>query len=210
MKFRRTVLVAAWCGAVLATAATQAGSGLLGLDHYVTKDDSGIWARKNQLLLINTLLIGETAAALWEGGDTRFGRTMWKSIDATVIGGVAAQAMKLTFSRSRPSQTSDPNQWFQGSGNESFPSGEVTIVSAIVTPVVLEYRHDHPSVYALELLPIYDAIGRVKVHGHWQSDVIAGYALGSAAGYFMFQRRQTPFTLTVMPHSIQVGWSKRF
>lgn len=210
MKFRRAVLVTSWCAAVLATATTQAGSGLLGLDHYVTKDDSGIWARKNQLLLINTLLIGETAAALWEGGDTRFGRTMWKSIDATVIGGVAAEAMKLTFSRSRPSQTSDPNQWFQGSGNESFPSGEVTIVSAIVMPVVLEYRHDHPSVYALELLPIYDAIGRVKVHGHWQSDVIAGYALGTAAGYFMFQRRQTPFTLTVMPHSIQVGWSKRF
>ena len=210
MKFRRAVLVSCWCAAVLATATTRAGSGLLGLDHYVTKDDSGIWARRNQLLLINTLLIGETAAALWEGGDTRFGRTMWKSIDATVIGGVAAQAMKLTFSRSRPSQTTDPNQWFQGSGNESFPSGEVTIVSAIVTPVVLEYRHDHPSVYALELLPIYDAIGRVKVHGHWQSDVIAGYALGTAAGYFMFQRRQTPFTLTVMPHSIQVGWSKRF
>jgi undecaprenyl-diphosphatase len=127
-----------------------------------------------------------------------------------VVGGVSAEVMKLAFSRSRPNQTTDPNQWFQGSGNESFPSGEVTVVSSIVTPVILEYRHDHPSVYALELLPLYDAIARVKVHGHWQSDVIVGYALGSAAGYFMFQRRQSPFTLTVMPDSIQVGWSKRF
>ena len=103
------------------------------------------------MLLINSLLVGETVAAVWEGGETRFGRTMWKSIDATVIGGVAAEAMKLTFSRSRPSQSPDPNQWFQGSGHESFPSGEVTVVSAIITPVMLEYRNDHPSVYALEL-----------------------------------------------------------
>jgi membrane-associated phospholipid phosphatase len=196
--------------ALCAAGAAQAGSGLLGLDHYVTYDDSGIWARHYQLLLIDTLLIGETAAAVWEGGDTRFGRTMWKSIDATLVGGVASETMKRVFSRSRPEQSPDPNLWFQGSGHESFPSGEVTVVSSIITPVVFEYRHDHPSVYALELLPLYDAIARVKVHGHWQSDVIFGYAFGTAAGYFMWQRRQTPFTLTIMPHGIKVGWSKSF
>jgi PAP2 superfamily len=195
---------------LLAAGAARAGSGLLGLDHYVIYDDGGIWARHYQLLLINSLLIGETAAAVWEGGDTRFGRTMWKSIDATLVGGVTSEVMKRVFSRSRPEQSPDPNLWFQGSGHESFPSGEVTVVSSIVTPVILEYRHDHPSVYALELLPIYDGIARVKVHGHWQSDVIAGYALGSAVGYFMWQRRQTPFTLNVMPHGIKVGWSKSF
>jgi len=207
----RTSLVVLAAALVLtATGTARAGSGLLGLDHYVTYDDSGIWARKYQMLLFNSLLVGETAAALWEGGDTRFGRTMWKSIDSTVVAGGAAQVMKKVFSRSRPEQNPDPNLWFQGSGHESFPSGEVSVVSSIVTPVILEYRNDHPSVYALELLPIYDAIARVKVHGHWQSDVIAGYALGSAAGYFMFQRQSMPFTLTVMPKSIQVGWSKRF
>jgi undecaprenyl-diphosphatase len=210
MKFRIAILTATSIVALSATTAARAGSGLLGLDHYVTYDDSGIWARHYQMALFNTLLVGEFAAALWEGGDTRFGRTMWKSIDATVVGGVTAQVMKTAFSRSRPNQTTDPNQWFQGSGHESFPSGEVTVVSSIVTPVILEYRHDHPSVWALELLPTYDAIARVKVHGHWQSDVIAGYALGSAAGYFMFQRQSMPFTLTVMPKSIQVGWSKSF
>ena len=210
MNFRCITLTGASCALLLAATPAQAGSGLLGLDSYVTKDDSGIWARKNQLLLINTLLVGETAAALWEGGETRFGRTMWKSIDATVVGGAASEVMKLTFSRSRPSQTTDPNQWFQGSGHESFPSGEVTIVSAIVTPVMLEYRHEHPTVYALQLLPIYDAIARVKVHGHWQSDVIAGYALGTTAGYYMHGRRQTPFVLNVMPHSIYVGLSQHF
>jgi membrane-associated phospholipid phosphatase len=205
------VAVAMVCGAsTLMATEVQAGSGLLGLDHYVPLDDSGIWARKNQTLLFNTMLVGTGVLAVWEGGESRFGRTMWKSIDATLISGATTQVMKFAFSRSRPSQSMDPNQWFQGSGHESFPSGEVTVISAIVTPVMLEYGHEHPSVYALELLPVYDAIARVKTHGHWQSDVLAGLALGTAGGYFMHGRRQTPFVLNVMPHAIYVGLSKSF
>jgi membrane-associated phospholipid phosphatase len=199
------------CGALMIMSSTvQAGGGLLGLDHYVPLDDTGIWARKNQTLLFNTMVVGTGVLAVWEGGDTRFGRTMWKSIDAVAVSGATAQAMKYMFSRSRPSQSSDPNQWFQGSGHESFPSGEVTVISAIVTPVMLEYGPEHPSVYALELLPVYDGIARVKVHGHWQSDVLAGLALGTAGGYFMHQRTQTPFVLNLMPHGIYVGLSKHF
>ena len=210
MKYRCGALCVALSVTLLAAPAARAGGGLFGLDHLVTKDDSGIWARKNQLLLIDTLLVGETVAAIWEGGESRWGRTLWKSIDATVVGGVAAEGMKLAFSRKRPSESSDPDQWFQGGGHASFPSGEVTIVSAIVTPVLLEYRHDHPAVYALELLPIYDAIARVKVHGHWQSDVLAGLALGTAAGYFMERRTRTPLVLSVVPHGIYVGLNRSF
>ena len=210
MKSAIFALAAALCLTFLAAHPAYAGGGLLGLDHYVNKDDSGIWARKNQLLLLDAMLVGTAAAAVWEGGETRFGRTMWKSIDATMISGVVAQGMKLAFSRARPSESSSPNNWFQGSGHASFPSGEVTVTSALVTPVILEYRHDHPAVYALELLPIYDAIARVKVHGHWQSDVLAGFALGTTAGYFMQQRTRTPIVLSVMPRSIYVGLSKRF
>jgi len=210
MKFVNGVAALALCGSLLASAAAQAGSGLLGLDHYVPLDDSGIWSRKTQMQVYNTLLVGTGVLALWEGGETRLGRTVWKSIDATVVAGSAAGAMKLLFSRSRPSQSSDPNQWFQGSGHESFPSGEVTVISAIVTPVELEYGPEHPSVYALELLPVYDAIARVKTHGHWQSDVLAGLALGTAGGYFMHRRTQTPFVLNVMPHAIYVGLKKSF
>ena len=46
----------------------------------------------------------------------------------------------------------------------------------------LEYGHDNPAVYALELLPLYDAIARVKVQSHWQTDVLAGFALGAVTG----------------------------
>jgi undecaprenyl-diphosphatase len=124
------------------------------------------------------------------------------------VGGLAAQIMKVTFSRSRPNQSSDPNLWFQGSDYASFPSGEVTVTSAIVTPVVLEYAHEYPAVYALELLPLYDAVARVKVHGHWQSDVLAGFALGTAAGYYMHKRTRLPVVLSVLPDSFYIGFRK--
>jgi undecaprenyl-diphosphatase len=188
----------------------EAGGGLLGLDHYVTLDDKGIWARKNQLLLLDVLLAGEAGAALWQGGDTRLGHTMWQSIDATMAGGVASELLKMTFTRARPSESRDPNQWFQGSGHASFPSGEATISSAVVTPIILEYAHDNPAVYALALVPAYDAIARVKVHGHWQSDVIAGLALGTTAGYFAHARTRTPLVLGVLPQGFYVGFKKSF
>ena len=210
MRHRCFILAGTLCAALLISAPGTAGGGLFGLDHLVRKDDHGIWARKNQLLLIDTLLAGEVTVALWDGGDTRLGRTMWKSIDATLAGGLAAEGLKVIFSRARPNQSSDPDLWFQGSGHESFPSGEVTVTSAIITPLVLEYRHDHPAVYALELLPLYDAIARVKVQGHWQSDVLAGFALGTAAGYYLQRRTRTPLVLSIMPHSIYIGLRRKF
>ena len=121
---------------------------------------------------------------------------------------MSSEVLKRVFSRERPDQTSDPNRWFRGGGYESFPSGEVTITSAVVTPLVLEYGREHPAVYALELLPAYDAIARMKVRAHWQSDVIAGFALGAAAGYFAHARSGTPLVLSVMPHGIYVGLKK--
>jgi membrane-associated phospholipid phosphatase len=203
----RTVSSAA-LALLLAAPAARAGGGPLGIDHRLSYDNSGIWARSNQNALIAVLLVGEVGGAVWEGGEERFGRTLWRSIDATVIGGVSSVVLKRVFSRERPDQTSDPNRWFKGGGNQSFPSGEVTITSAVVTPLVLEYGREHPAVYALELLPVYDAIARMKVRAHWQSDVIAGFALGSAAGYFAHARSGTPLVLSVMPHAIYVGLKK--
>jgi membrane-associated phospholipid phosphatase len=119
-----------------------AGGGPLGIDHVVAYQNSGIWKRSNQTALLDLLIGGEIAGALWEGGETRLGKTFWQSIDASVIGAVSSEAMKHIFTRSRPDQSSDPNLWFQGSSHYSFPSGEVTAVTAIVTPFVLEYAHD--------------------------------------------------------------------
>ena len=186
-------------------------AGPFGIDHEWTYDNSGIWKRSYQQALEYGLIGGEIAGGLWEGGETRFGRTLWQSIDASAASGVAALGLKYAFSRVRPIDSNgDPNLWFKGHGNQSFPSGEVTEVSSIVTPIMLEYGPDHPFTYALELLPVYDALARMKVQAHWQSDVIAGFVLGTATGWLMHNRSGSPFILSVMPHGIYVGIGKRF
>lgn len=197
-----------WLIGVCASPRACAGGGPLGIDSRLTYEDSGIWARRYQDALIGALIVGEVGGAVWEGGEERFGRTLWQSIDASLIGGVSSQVLKYTFSRERPSATADPNRWFAGHGAQSFPSGEVTLTSAVVTPLVLEYGRDQPAIYALELLPVYDAVARLKVRAHWQSDVIAGFALGTAAGYYAHARGGTPLVLSVMPHAIYVGLKK--
>jgi len=210
----KPLALAAWRVSLLLLArvsACLAGGGPFGIDHEWTYDNSGIWKRGNQEVLEYGLIGGEVLGALWEGGETRFGRTLWQSVDASAASGLVAFAMKYAFSRVRPNASNnDPNLWFKGHGNESFPSGEVTAVSSIITPLVLEYGHDHPWTYALEALPVYDGIARMKVQAHWASDVIAGFALGTGAGWLMHRNPNTPYILSLMPHGIYVGISKKF
>ena len=208
MEHLRTLAALAIIALVLCDTAL-AGGGPLGIDHRVAEDDSGIWQRKYQRNLMTLMIGGEIAGALWEGGETRVGKTFWQSIDASVLGGVSAEVLKVAFSRERPAETDNPNKFFQGNGNRSFPSGEVTAASAIVTPFVAEYRVDHPAVYALEILPAYDMVARVKVRGHWQSDVLAGFALGTAAGVYAHSRLQ-PLILSALPQGFMVGVRKKF
>ena len=193
---------------LICTGASAAG-GPLGIDHRLSYDDSGIWKRSNQIALLEIMVIGELAGGVWEGGETRLGKTFWQSIDSSVLAGISAQGMKYVFTRARPGQTDNPNLWFQGGSHNSFPSGEVAAVSAIVTPFVLEYRHDYPAVYALELLPVYDGIARMKVWGHWQTDVLAGFALGGLTGYYA-HNRDSPFIVGILPHGFTIGLHKQF
>jgi len=189
-------------------ALAHAGGGPLGIDHRWNYDNSGIWKRSNQDLVRYGALAADIGLALWEGDGTRLGRSAWQSVDSVVLAGVTAEAAKRAFGRERPGDSNDPNQWFK-SGERSFPSGEVAEISAIITPYVLEYRQDHPAVWGLELLPAYDAIARMKVQAHWQSDVLAGFALGTASGIWA-QQRGTPVILSVLPHGFAVGFKHGF
>ena len=116
------------------------------------------------------------------------GKTLWQSIDATVFALGGATAGKLAFQRSRPNQINDPDKWFQGSRNYSFPSSEVATVTAVVTPLIMQYGSDNPAVYALGLLPAYIGAARLKSQAHWQTDVLAGLGLGIASGYYAAHR----------------------
>ena len=193
---------------VLVASGAFAGGGPLGIDSQVKFDQSGIWARKNQVLLESATLITVVGGALWEGGDSRLGKTYWQAVDSAILATAGATAGKYAFGRVRPSRTADPSQWGK-SGNYSFPSGEVAFVSSAITPFVIEYGHDNPWVYALEVLPAYDSMARVKSRAHWQSDVLAGWALGTATGWYA-SKRDSPFMLSVMPHGVQMGLSKHW
>ncbi len=201
--------IACWlclvCG--IAPGCADAASGPFGIDHPVAYDDSGIWARHDQLLLEKMVLVTELGGALWLGGKDRLGKTWWQSVDATLFSAASVEAIKYAFGRERPSQTSDPNQWFKG--GRSFPSGEVALQASFVTPFIAEYADAHPSIWMLELLPAYDAVARVKTHGHWQSDVLAGWGVGTLWGMYA-HGRQTPFFLSLMPHGVMVGLHTTF
>lgn len=188
---------------------TARAGGPLGIDHRWAYDDSGLWRRSNQLILLDSLIGSEIVCGLWEGGETRFGNTCWRAIDSSLIAGASAQVLKYVFTRARPIQGNDPNAWFKGGSHYSFPSGEVAAVSSIVTPFVFQYRGTDPAVWALEALPLYDGIARMKVQAHWQTDVLAGFAIGTAAGYYAYQRDR-PLVLSLMPHGIQIGLRKQF
>ncbi len=197
------------CGLLLLLSGRAVAGGPFGIDHELALDDRGIWARKYQTALELGVIGVELGGAAWLGNDDELGHTFWQTIDASVVSGVASFALKKATGRARPKQGDDPNKWFRGSCCESFPSGEVTLQASFVTPFIADYAHDHPWVWALEVLPVYDGIARMKSQAHWQSDVIAGWALGTLAGYWS-TTRQIPLSVEILPRGVSIGLSKRF
>lgn len=201
----RRATIGAWLVALLAWNSPAFAD----FDHEWALDQSGIWARKYQTGLEYGVIATEIGGALWFGNDDDVGHTFWQSLDSTAISSVSAELLKISFSRARPDQGNDPNKWFKGRCCDSFPSGEVTLQASFVTPFIARYAQEHPWIWALELLPAYDAIARLKSQEHWQTDVIAGWALGSAIGYWT-STRQTPFSVQILPRGLTIGFYKRF
>ncbi|MFZ2236231.1 MAG: phosphatase PAP2 family protein [Dokdonella sp.] len=202
----QVLLVVATLGAPVSAWA----DGPFGIDHHVAYDNSGIWKRSYQKNLEFGAALTVIGGALFVDSDTRIGHAFDQSMDAMVLTAGTTTIMKYAFSRARPSQGNNPNDFFAGSGHKSFPSGEVAEISAIVTPFIAEYGSDHPAVYALALLPAYDAVARVKTHGHWQSDVLVGAAVGVGFGIYAHHRK-TPLIMGIMPGGgLMLGYHKQF
>jgi undecaprenyl-diphosphatase len=79
----------------------------------------------------------------------------------------------------------------------------------LVTPYVIEYARDNPAAYALLLLPLYVGAGRIKNQAHWQTDVLAGWAVGGLSGWYAHSR-ETPFMIEILPHGFAVGLKTQF
>lgn len=202
------IAIARWCSVLVVSVASSIAYGG-GIDHRIGFDDTGVWNRNVQRGVEFGTIAVVVGGASWLGGDDRLGRTFWQAFDSGIVSSAGSEAMKHSFTRARPSQTDDPDEWFKGHGHYSFPSGEVALVAGSVAPFVFEYGREYPMVYGLELLTVYDMVARVKTQSHWQSDVLASAALGTAVGYYM-HRRDQPFTLGLMPHGVQVGLRKQF
>jgi hypothetical protein len=187
----------------------RADGGFLGIDHEIRLDQQGIWARKYQLSLEYGTILTEAAGSLWLGNDDDLGHVFWQSLDSSAVASAGAEFLKLSLSRARPDQGNDPNRWLKGRCCDSFPSGEVTLQASFVTPFIANYARNNPWVWSLEILPAYDALARLKSQEHWQTDVIAGWALGTAIGYWSTTLR-TPITVQVLPRGLSVGYYKRF
>jgi membrane-associated phospholipid phosphatase len=198
-----------FCMAALVSADAVASGGPLGIDHRIHYDNSGIWRRSNQDVLIYGTVTTVIGSALAFGDQDKLGDTFWRSVDALAVTSIGTEGLKLTFQRERPTQTSDPDRFFAGTHAQSFPSGEVAAISAALTPFIVSYGQDHPAVYALALLPTYDAVARVKTRGHWQSDVLVGAALGAGAGVWA-ARRDSPLVIGWLPGGFQVGFIHHF
>ena len=181
-----------------------------GIDHKVAYDDSGLWKRSVQTRLAAGTALAIIGGALFTDNDSRLGKTFDRTLDAVAFTAATTTVMKPIFSRERPTENSDPGDFFDGHGHQSFPSGEVAEISAAVTPFIAEYGRDHPAVYALALLPAYDAVARVKVNGHWQSDVLVGAAIGVGWGLWA-HHRDSPLIARVLPgRGFMLGYARKF
>jgi undecaprenyl-diphosphatase len=194
---------------LLASACHAQNCGWSRVDHLVSYSDTGVWDPNVYRGLVGALTIAQIGGAVWEGSETRFGKTLWQGFDSQLIAAAAATAGKYIFTRVRPSTTDNPCLWFQGGSNYSFPSGEASVSAALVMPYVLEYAEEQPATYALLLLPLYVGAARLKTQAHWQTDVLAGWAVGGLSGWYAHSR-DVPIMIELLPHGFSVGYRRQF
>jgi len=207
-----TVIYFLLASAVVASgvpATSHAGCCWSSIDHKVSLNNSGIWNPDIYRTAMAVLSVADVGGALWEGSDSRLGKTLWSTIDSQIIATGSATVMERAFARVRPKNTDNPCGWFSGRDNDSFPSTEAAFSASLVTPFVMEYAGEHPTAYGLLLLPLYVGIGRVKNQEHWQSDVLAGWVVGGLSGWFAHSR-ETPLLVQVLPRGVVVGLKTRF
>ncbi|HZZ94187.1 MAG TPA: phosphatase PAP2 family protein [Usitatibacter sp.] len=199
-------IAAAGCAAALGAHADCFWSHI---DHEVAYSDTGPWKTSTYRALSNALTVANLAGALWEGTESRLGRTMWEAAESQVLTEAVSIPAKPLFGRLRPAQAHDPCQWGHGSQGHSFPSEEAGVAAALVMPYVLEYGSERPWTYALLALPAYVGIGRIKNQAHWQTDVLAGWAIGGGFGWWE-HRRDSPLVFSLLPGGAFVGFHRRF
>jgi len=59
------------------------------------------------------------------------------------------------------------------------------------------------------LLPLWVGTARVKNQAHWQSDVIAAWAIGGLSGW-LSHSLETPILVQILPGGFSIGFKAQF
>ena len=150
----------------------------------------------------NGLLLSTGAAALWAGGawahDANVRDAGFDAMRSLGVTYVAIAALKLAVRRTRPD-----------GGAYSFPSGH-TAGAFAVAPVLARHFGRRVAVPAY-VLAVMTGMGRLEDRRHYLSDVLAGAAIGSAAGLAESQplrATRAPVGVLLTPH--RLGLAVRF
>jgi membrane-associated phospholipid phosphatase len=139
--------------------------------------------------------------------------------EAIVIAEAATFAAKAVIGRARPKLgTGDPFDFellrgFSHDGYQSFPSGHTTAAFAAAAALTSEISLHHPRATAWVATVMFSGAAlmgasRLYHNEHWASDVAAGAAIGSFAGWkvvrFMHSRPEHPLNRILLP-AVSVG-----
>ena len=175
------------------------------LDRKIKKEESGFWGAHYYFPKASAVAV--LGMALYEGTESRFGKTTWQSLDGGIMSQIVTEGAKRVTGRNRPRDAETSSEW--GEGGASFFSGHVSGMTALVTPYILEYQDDYPMVNLLWALPLHQMGGRVKAQAHWQSDVIVGALVGFASGYWAW-KRESPLILYFDSDKVIMGFKHAF
>ena len=71
--------------------------------------------------LVGALTVGQIGGAVWEGAESRFGKTMWQGIDSEIIAGVERGSRESTSSRARGPHREQSMSVVSGQVQPQFP-----------------------------------------------------------------------------------------
>jgi membrane-associated phospholipid phosphatase len=185
-------------------------------------DERSLWdvpTWYGEIKYAGVLTLGTYTAGL-VGHDRELRRTGRLLFESLALSASAMLATRFLLGRSRPSDNRGARD-FKGfrwnNAEESFPSGHATVAFAVST--VLAERIDHPVArLALYGLAALTAAARVHDDQHWTSDVLAGAALGLAAGFHVVGREQRreagrpedgAFSITPLPGGLLMQYTFR-
>lgn len=165
-----------------------------------------------QALPAAALVAGTFVASMFTNSHAGYQET-WSMLEAGALSSVTSLALKYAAGRTRPNDTADPNDWFNG--GSSFPSLHTTAAFAIGT--VLAESGNERYRWIRRLLGYGIAGGtaylRMRDNVHWLSDTVAGAAIGMATAHFVMNRRtqsDSRVAMTVLPTEgggMMLSWS---